>query len=72
MPDSRRPWTEDDVAKLETMAGKVPAAQIVAALGQSLGATVVQASKLGISLRTQRRGVRAEANADESSLTSRA
>ena len=72
MPDSRRAWTEDDVAKLETMAGKIPLRQIAAELGRTVAATVVQASKLGISLRTQRRGVRAEANADESSLTSRA
>jgi hypothetical protein len=70
MPESRRAWTEDDVAKLQTMAGKIPAAKIAAELGRSLGATAVQASKLGLSLRTQARRVRAKAN--ESSLTSRA
>jgi hypothetical protein len=70
MPDSRRAWTEDDVAKLKTLAGKIPLSQIAAELGRTVGATAAQASKRGIPLRT--RGVRAEANADESSLTSRA
>ena len=53
MPDSRRAWTEDDVAKLETMAGKIPLRQIAAELGRTVAATAVRASKLGISLRTQ-------------------
>ena len=69
MPDSRRAWTEEDVAKLETMAGKIR--QIAAELGRTAAATAVQASKLGISVRTQRRE-RAKTNARESSLTSRA
>ena len=55
MPDSRRAWTEEDVAKLETMAGKIPLRQIAAELGRTAAATAVQASKLGISVRTQRR-----------------
>lgn len=71
MPDSRRAWTEEDVAKLETMAGKIPLRQIAAELGRTAAATAVQASKLGISVRTQRRE-RAKTNARESSLTSRA
>jgi hypothetical protein len=70
MPDSRRAWTEDDVAKLKTLAGKIPLRQIAAELVRTAKATAVQASKLGVPLRT--RGARAEANADESSLTSRA
>jgi hypothetical protein len=65
MPDSRRAWTEEDVAKLETMAGKIPLRQIAAELGRTAAATAVQASK-------QRRDVRAKTNARESSLTSRA
>jgi hypothetical protein len=52
MPDSRRAWTEDDVAKLEIMAGKIPLRQIAAELGRTVAATAVRASKLGISLRT--------------------
>jgi len=42
-------WTEDDIAKLKRMAGKVPAKDIAAELGRSRG--VVEASKLRISLR---------------------
>jgi hypothetical protein len=44
-------WTEDDIAKLKRMAGKVPAKDIAAELGRTRGATVVEASKLRISLR---------------------
>ena len=44
-------WTEDDIAKLKRMAGKVPAKDIAAELGRSRGATVVEASNLRISLR---------------------
>jgi hypothetical protein len=50
MPDSRRPWSEDDVAKLKSMAGRLPTKEIAAELGRSPGATVVEASKLKISL----------------------
>ena len=50
MPDTRRPWSEDDIAKLKSMAGKLSARDIAAELGRSLGATVVEASKLKISL----------------------
>ena len=50
MPDSRRPWSEDDIAKLKSMAGRLPAKEIAAELGRSPGATVVEASKLKISL----------------------
>ena len=55
MPDTgrRRPWSEDDIAKLKSMAGKLPAKDIAAELGRSAGATVVEASKLKISLRTR-------------------
>jgi hypothetical protein len=49
----RRPWSEDDIAKLKSMAGKLPAKDIAAELGRSAGATVVEASKLKISLRTR-------------------
>ena len=57
MPDTRRPWSEDDVAKLKSMAGKMPAKEIAAHLQRSPGAVCVEASKLKIRLKT-RSGVR--------------
>ena len=53
MLKSRRPWSEDDVAKLKSLAGRRPAKEIAAELGRTAGATVVEASKL-ISLDTRR------------------
>ena len=50
MPDSRRIWTEDDTAKLKSMAGKLALREIAKELGRTPGATAVQASKLGLSL----------------------
>ena len=38
MPNFRRPWSEDDIAKLESMAGRFPAREIAAKLGRSPGA----------------------------------
>jgi hypothetical protein len=73
MPESKRAWTENDVARLKAMAGKIPAEQIAAELGRTLEAISVKASKLGLSLRTRRGGRRAKADGDEppnSSLTS--
>jgi hypothetical protein len=52
---SRRPWSEDDVAKLKSWAGRRPAKEIAAELGRTAGAIVVEASKLKISLNTRRR-----------------
>jgi hypothetical protein len=51
MPRSKRVWTDDDIAKLKNLAGKIPVRQIAALLDRSLGATVVEASKLKLSLR---------------------
>jgi hypothetical protein len=34
MPDLRRAWTEDDIARLKAMAGKMPAERIAADLGR--------------------------------------
>ena len=48
-----RPWTEEDNTKLTSLAGKMPTAQIAAELGRSPGATVMQASKLKVSLSTR-------------------
>ena len=50
MPDSRRPWSEDDIAKLKSMAGRFRAREIAAELGRSPGAVFVEASKLKIPL----------------------
>jgi hypothetical protein len=50
-----RSWTEADNAKLKSLAGKLRPAEIAAELGRSAGATVLQASKLKVSLSTRRR-----------------
>lgn len=53
MPN-KRAWTEDDIAKLKSLAGKMPATQIAAELGRTYAALIVEASKLGVSLRHSR------------------
>jgi hypothetical protein len=50
----RNPWTDEDNAILKTQAGKIPATKIAERLGRTKGAVVLQASKLKISLRTER------------------
>jgi hypothetical protein len=55
MPHSKRAWTEDDIAKLKSMAGKVPWEGITAVLARSRGALAVKSCELGISLRTKPR-----------------
>jgi hypothetical protein len=47
-------WTDDDIAKIKCLAGKVPAKDIAAELGRSPGYLAVQASKLKIPLRCDR------------------
>jgi hypothetical protein len=47
-----RPWSEEDVARLKSMAGRRPAKDIAAELNRSIEAIVVAASKRKISLRT--------------------
>ena len=49
-----RRWTEDDNAELKSLAGKMPATRLAVELGRSPGATVMQACKLKVSLRTRR------------------
>jgi hypothetical protein len=61
MPESRRAWKEDDIAKLKAMAGKVPGERIAAELDRTLGAVAVKACELELSLRTKRRGTRGTA-----------
>ena len=56
----KRAWTEDDIARLKTMAGKEPGVRIAQKLGRTLGAVAVEASKLGLSLRTRRGGQSSE------------
>jgi hypothetical protein len=51
MPKTNKRWTADDVARLKNLAGKLSAKEIASALGRSPGATMVEASKLKISLR---------------------
>jgi|1185.fasta_scaffold53357_3 hypothetical protein len=68
MPDSKRLWTDDDIAKLQRMAGKIPAKQLAAELGRTLGATSVVASRLGVSLRIWRAGRRVKAEGEDASL----
>lgn len=48
-----RTWSEEDIAKLKSMAGRRPVKDIAAALGRTVEATVVAASKLKLSLRTR-------------------
>jgi hypothetical protein len=50
---SGRPWSEDDVAKLRSMAGRLPTKEIAAELGRTPQATMMEASKLKISLSTR-------------------
>ena len=70
MPESRRAWKEDDIAKLKAMAGKVPGERIAAELGRTLGALAVKACELRLTLRTKRRGQRTEADADAATVGS--
>lgn len=51
--DNSRTWTNDEIAKLKRMAGRIPRDQIAAKLGRSPSATAMEASKLGISLSLQ-------------------
>ena len=45
-----RPWTDHDNVRLKGLAGTKPVEDVAAELGRTEGATVVQASKLGVSL----------------------
>jgi len=69
MPDRKGGWTEDDIAKLKAMAGKKPGPRIAEELGRTLGATYVEASKLGLSLRINPRS-RSSMTADRAAARS--
>jgi hypothetical protein len=45
----RRRWTEDDRARLKSLAGTKSVEAVAAELGRTAGAVVVQASKLKVS-----------------------
>ena len=62
MPRSKRAWTEDEVAKLKAMAGKVAGERIAAELDRSVGALAVKACELGVSLRTKPRAGKGKCN----------
>ena len=65
MPDNRRTWTEEDIAKLKALAGKLALRDIATQLGRTPGATAAEASKLKVSLRTHPYlGRRGRANSD--------
>ena len=48
---ARAKWTDDQIDKLKSLAGKVPAQEIAAELGRTSGSLAVQASKVKIPLR---------------------
>lgn len=47
----RRPWTDEDIAKLQSMARRYPTEYIAKELGRGVSATVMMAHSLRISLR---------------------
>ena len=51
MSDSKRLWTEHDIAKLKDLAGKLRAKEVAAEIGRTPAATAVVTSKLKRSLR---------------------
>ncbi|MFK4657161.1 hypothetical protein [Bradyrhizobium japonicum] len=54
MPETIRRWSEEDISKLKSLAGKMPVGQIAAKLSRTEGAVMVEASKLKLSLRVDR------------------
>jgi hypothetical protein len=51
----RRRWTDEEVAKLLSMAEKYPSAQIASEIGRPIASVRTKARELSISLRTDRR-----------------
>lgn len=49
-----KPWTEEDIVKLRNLAGTKKAHAVAMDLGRTVGATVMQASKLKISMSKRR------------------
>jgi hypothetical protein len=55
MTQIRRRWTDEDVAKLKSMAKKYPSAQIASEIGRGMPSLRTKAHELAISLRMDRR-----------------
>jgi hypothetical protein len=55
MTQIRRRWTDQDVAKLKSMAQKYPSAQIASEIGRGMSSIRTKAHELAISLRMDRR-----------------
>jgi hypothetical protein len=53
MPYAIRRWSNEDIAKLKSMAQKYPTAAIATQLGRSTAATIVKAHELKLSLRVR-------------------
>ena len=53
MSGNVRRWSNEEVAKLKSMAQKYPTAAIAAQLGRSTAATIVKAHELKLSLRVR-------------------
>ena len=53
MPHTTHRWSDEDVAKLKSMARKYSTAAIAAQLGRSTAATIVKAHELKLSLRVR-------------------
>ena len=49
----RRPWTEQDIAQLRSMAQRYPTRTIAARLGRGVSATMVKAHQLRLSLKVK-------------------
>ncbi len=60
----RKAWTDDDIARLQSMARRYPTAQIAGALGRGISATVMKARELQISLRINSRRESDDSNLD--------
>jgi hypothetical protein len=50
---TRKRWSEAEVAKLKSMAGKYPVQEIANELGRGIAATIMKAHDLRVSLRMQ-------------------
>jgi hypothetical protein len=47
------PWSDEDIAKLKSLAGRLPARDIADKMGRSLGAVITVAARMKLSLRTR-------------------
>ena len=54
MTQLRRPWTDEEVAKLKSMAQKYPPAHIASEIGRALASVRTKARELAISLQMDR------------------